>query len=66
MTDLASAPSQHSEQSRYYRGRANAIRARLPTVQDDEIFSELYVLAAHYERLAQFAESSGSLASIED
>jgi hypothetical protein len=66
MTDPASAPSEHSEQSRYYRGQANAIRARLPTVQDDEIFSELYVLAAHYERLAEFADSSGSLASIED
>jgi hypothetical protein len=80
MTNLASTPSKHSEQSRYYRDsasysdrasryyrdRASAIRARLPTLQDDEIFSELYLLAAHYERLAEFAESSGSLASIQD
>jgi hypothetical protein len=82
MTNLASTPSKHSEQSRYYRDRANcyysdrasryyldrarAIRARLPTLQDDEVFSELYLLAAHYERLAEFAESSGSVAYIED
>jgi hypothetical protein len=64
MTNLASTPSKHSEQSRYYSDRASAIRARLPTLQDDEVFSELYLLAAHYERLAEFAESSGSLASI--
>jgi hypothetical protein len=57
----ASAPPQHSEQPRYYRDRANAIRARLPTLQDDEVFTELYLLAAYYERLAKFAESSGSL-----
>lgn len=57
----ASAPSKHSEQPRYYRDRATAIRARLPTLQDDEVFTELYLLAAHYERLAEFAESSGSL-----
>ena len=43
-----------------------AIRARLATLQEDEVFSELYLLAAHYERLAEFAESSGSLASIQD
>jgi hypothetical protein len=74
MANLASTPSKHSQQSRYYcnrasryyRDRACAIRARLPTLQDDEVFSELYLLAAHYERLAEFAESSGSLASIED
>jgi hypothetical protein len=66
MKDPVSAPSKHSKRSRYYRDRANAIRARLPTLQDDEIFSELYVLAAHYERLAEFAESARSLASIED
>jgi hypothetical protein len=74
MTDPASAPSKHSEQSRYYRDRASryyrdrasAIRARLPTLQDDEAFSELYLLAAHYQRLAEFAESSGSLGSVED
>ena len=68
-----SAPSKHSEQSRYYcdrasryyRDRASAIRARLP-LQDDEDFCELYLLAAHYERLAEFAESSGSLGSVED
>ena len=66
MADLPSTPSKHSEQSRCYRDRASAIRARLPTLQDDEVFSELYLLAAHYEQLAEFAESSGSLASIED
>jgi hypothetical protein len=66
MANLPSTPSKHSEQSRYYRDRASAIRARLPTLQDDELFSELYLLAAHYEQLAEFAESSGSLASIED
>jgi hypothetical protein len=66
MTEPASAPFKHCEQSLYYRDRASAIRARLPTLQDDEVFNELYLLAAHYERLAEFAESSGSLASIED
>jgi hypothetical protein len=74
MDNLASTPFKYSQQSRYYcdrasryyRDRASAIRARLPTLQDDEVFSELYLLAAHYERLAEFAESSGSLASIED
>ena len=44
----ASAPSKHSEQPRYYRDRATAIRARLPTLQDDEVFTELYLLAAYY------------------
>jgi hypothetical protein len=61
MTDPASAPSKHSEQPRYYRDRATAIRARLPTLQDDEVFTELYLLAVYYEGLAEFAESSGSL-----
>jgi hypothetical protein len=61
MTDPASAPSKHSEQALYYRDRATAIRARLPTLQDDEVFTELYLLADYYERLAEFAESSGSL-----
>jgi hypothetical protein len=61
MTDTASAPSKHSEQPRNYRDRAAAIRARLPTLRDDEVLTELYVLAAYYERLAEFAESSGSL-----
>jgi hypothetical protein len=65
MTDPASAPAKHSKLSRYYRDRASAIRARLPTLRDDEVFNELYLLAAHYERLAEFAESSGSLASFE-
>ena len=66
MANLPSTPSKHCEQSRYYRDRASAIRARLPTLQDDELFSELYLLAAHYERLAEFAKSSGSLGSVED
>jgi hypothetical protein len=38
-----------------------AIRARLPTLRDDEVFTELYLLADYYEQLAEFAESSGSL-----
>jgi hypothetical protein len=71
MMNLASTPSKHSDQSRYYtdrasrhyRDRASAIRARFRTIQDDEVFSELYLLAAHYERLAEFAESSGSFGS---
>jgi len=63
MTDSASAPS---KQFRYYHERAIAIRARLPAVEDDEAFIELYLLAAYYERLAEFVESSGSLACIED
>ncbi len=66
MTDPASGPSKRSAQPRYYRARATAIRARLPTLQDDELFTELYLLAAYYERLADFAESSGSLGSVED
>ena len=66
MTHAASGPSMHASQPRYYRDRASAIRARIRTLQDDEVFTELYLLAAYYERLAEFAESSGSLASIED
>jgi hypothetical protein len=62
MTDPASAPCKHSEQPRYYRDQATAIRARLRTQEDDEVFTELYLLAAYYERLAELAESSGSLA----
>jgi hypothetical protein len=61
MTDPALAPSKHSDQPRYYRDRATAIRARLPTLQDDEVFTELYLLAYYYERSAELAESSGSL-----
>ena len=66
ITHSASAPSKQSQQSRYYRDRANAIRARLPTLQDDEAYNELYLLATHYERLAEFADSSGPLGSLED
>ena len=66
MTDRASASSTQSEQSRQYRDRANAIRARLATLQDDEVYNELYLLAAHYERLAEFADSSGPLGSLKD
>jgi hypothetical protein len=47
MTDPASTPSKHSAHSRYYRDQASVIRARLPTLQDDEVFIELYQLAAH-------------------
>ena len=61
--DLQPARLQHSPQSRFYRERASAIRARLPKLHDDEVFNELYLLAAHYERLAEFVDSSGSLAS---
>jgi hypothetical protein len=66
MTDRALAPSKPSEPYRYYHDRAIAIRARLAAVEDDEAFIELYLLAAHYEQLAEFVESSGSLASVED
>jgi hypothetical protein len=66
MTDELSAPSKHSEQSRFYWEQARVIRARLPTLHDDEVYIELYQLAAHYERLAEFAESSGSMAALED
>jgi hypothetical protein len=65
MRSPATAPSTGCEQSRYYRDRATAIRARLPTLQDDEVYNELYLLAAHYERLAEFADSSGTLGSLE-
>ena len=54
-------PSQHSQQSSYYLELASAIRARLPTLQDEEVINELYLLATHYERLAEFADSLGSL-----
>lgn len=54
----------HCEQARYYRDRASAIRARLANLRDDEAFKELYLLAIHYERLAAFADASGSLASL--
>jgi hypothetical protein len=62
----ASGASNRCEQPRYYRDRATAIRARIRTLQDDKVFTELYLLAAYYERLAEFAESSGSLGSVED
>lgn len=65
MTDPGSTLSGHAEQARRYREMALAIRARLPTLQDEEVFNELYVLATHYERLAEFADSSGALASVE-
>jgi hypothetical protein len=66
MTDPASATSKHSDQPRYYRERATAIRGRLPALQDDEVFTELYLLATYYERLAEYAESSGALGSVDD
>ena len=66
MTDPAAAASKRLKQPRYYRDPAIAIRARLLTLQDDEVFTELYLLAAYYERLADFAESSGSLGSVKD
>jgi hypothetical protein len=66
MTDPQSVRSKHCEQSRYYRDRASAIRARLPTLQEEEVYNELYLLAAHYERLAEFADSSGSLGPLGD
>jgi|HubBroStandDraft_4_1064222.scaffolds.fasta_scaffold591649_1 hypothetical protein len=49
--------SRRHEQSRHYREMASAIRAQLPTMQDEEIITELYWLAVHYERLAVFADS---------
>ena len=62
MTELLSTSIKLGERSRYYRDRAHVIRARLPTLEDEEVFSELYLLAAHYERLAELADSSASLA----
>jgi hypothetical protein len=56
-----STPSEHSEQSRHYRELASAIRARLPTLLDEEVINELYLLAIHYERRAEFSDSLGSL-----
>jgi hypothetical protein len=66
MTHPGLGPSRRSEQPRSYRDRATAIRARIRALQDDEVFTELYLLAAYYERLAEFAESSGSLGCVED
>ncbi len=60
MMECDFAPSEHSEQSSYYRELASAIRARLPALQDEEVINELYLLATHYERLAEFADSLGS------
>jgi hypothetical protein len=60
MADPLSTPSEHSEQSRHYRELAIAIRERLPTLRNDELYAELSLLAAHYERLAKFVDSSGS------
>ncbi len=65
MTDPGSTLSGHTEQACRYREMARAIRARLPTLQDEEVIIELYLLATHYERLAEFADSSGPLASVE-
>jgi hypothetical protein len=66
MTESNSPSSRYCAQSRFYRDRASAIRARLPALQDDDAFKELYLLAFHYERLAEFADSSGSFASLEN
>jgi hypothetical protein len=59
-----STPCEHAEQSRRYRELASAIRTRLPTLQDEEVLNELYLLATHYERLAEFADSLGSLEGV--
>jgi hypothetical protein len=59
-----STPREHAEQSRRYRELASAIRTRLPTLQDEEVLNELYLLATHYERLAEFADSLGSLEGV--
>jgi hypothetical protein len=61
MIEVLSAPPDPSEQTRYYRELAGAIRARLPTLQDEEAINELYLLATHCERLAEFADSLGPL-----
>jgi hypothetical protein len=63
--DRESPYSVHPEPSRHYREVASVIRHRLPAIQDEEIYSELSLLAAHYERLAQFADSLGRLAPVE-
>lgn len=59
--EFRSTPPEHSEESRYYRELASAIRTRLPTLHDEEVINELYLLATHYERLAEFTDSLGSL-----
>ena len=56
-----STPFEHSDQSRHYRELASAIRARLVTLQDEELIHELYLLATHYERLAEFTDTLGWL-----
>ncbi|HET9389795.1 MAG TPA: hypothetical protein VFO44_09120 [Steroidobacteraceae bacterium] len=66
VTASNSASPENAEQAYRYREMAKAIRVRLLTLQDEESVSELYLLAAHYERLAEFADSSGSLGSVED
>jgi len=59
--EFPSIRPEHSEESRYYREFASAIRTRLPTLHDEEVINELYLLATHYERLAEFTDSLGSL-----
>jgi hypothetical protein len=59
-----STPREHAERARHYRELASVIRTRLATLQDEEILSELYLLATHYERLADFADSLGSFAGV--
>jgi hypothetical protein len=41
-----------------YRERAAAIRAFVPTLRSSEVKHELLFLAAHYERLSEFAASA--------
>jgi len=43
--------------------RAFSTRCQFPALQDNEAYTEFRLLAAHYERLAQFIDSSGLLGS---
>jgi hypothetical protein len=54
---MRDTPPRNPEQSRQYREMASAIRAQLAAMHDEEIVTELYWLAVHYERLAVFAAS---------
>jgi hypothetical protein len=55
--ETARPPLASSEQSRYYREKARALRARVYELRDEESINQFYLLATHYERLADFADS---------
>ena len=47
-----------ADSSNIYRGMARAIRARIHTVKSRQARDELLVLAARYEKLAEYVEAS--------